>query len=280
MKTPITYYGGKQTLSSVITAMIPHHEIYSEPYFGGGAVFFAKPPSKVEIINDVNGEVINFYKVIKTDFTSLQKEIIATPHSRELFKKARVVYENPELFSEVKRAWAFWTLTNQGFSGMVTSWGFGKTNSKEVSLAKKREEFSNLYEKRLSKTQIECNDALKVIERSDSPDTFFYLDPPYFNSHQGHYKGFTEEDYEKLLEVVAKLKGKFLLSSYPSKVLDRFIKKHKWQKKAITKSVAVTKNTDKVKTEMLVFNYPLPKEEKSPSIVSLTKSLKNLKIAA
>ncbi len=280
MKTPITYYGGKQTLSSVITAMIPPHEIYAEPYFGGGAVFFAKPASKVEIINDVNGEVINFYKVIKTDFASLQKEIIATPHSRELFKKARVVYENPELFSEVKRAWAFWTLTNQGFSGMVTSWGFGKTNSKEVSLAKKREEFSNLYEKRLSKTQIECNDALKVIERSDSPDTFFYLDPPYFNSHQGHYKGFTEEDYEKLLEVISKLKGKFLLSSYPSKVLDKFIKKHKWQKKAITKSVAVTKNTDKKKTEMLVFNYPLPKEEKSPSLLSLTQNLQNLKIAA
>jgi len=62
MKTPITYYGGKQTLLKYLLPLIPQHKLYCEPFFGGGAVFFAKPKSDVEVINDINGEVINFLK--------------------------------------------------------------------------------------------------------------------------------------------------------------------------------------------------------------------------
>ena len=109
MKTPITYYGGKQNMLKYLLELIPAHRIYCEPFFGGGALFFAKPKSEVEVINDKNGEVINFFKVIKTKFPELQKEIQATLHSRELYKKAMVVYEHPDLFSDVKRAWALWT---------------------------------------------------------------------------------------------------------------------------------------------------------------------------
>ena len=88
MKPPLTYYGGKQRLSKKIISLIPPHRLYCEPFFGGGAVFFAKEPSKVEIINDKNGEVINFFKVVKTKFAELQKEIQGTLHSREHYKKA------------------------------------------------------------------------------------------------------------------------------------------------------------------------------------------------
>lgn len=256
MKTPITYYGGKQTLATRIVELIPAHNLYCEPFFGGGAVFFTKAPSPVEVINDLNGEVINFFKVIQKKQAELEKEIKATLHSRELYKKARVIYTNPELFDEVKRAWAFWTLTNQGFAGMVTSWGFGKTASKERALKNKREDFSiQAYGKRLSQVQVECNDALKVIDRCDAKDSFFYVDPPYFNSDQGHYEGYTKQDYIRLLERLRKLKGKFLLSSYPSPELRAYIKRYKWKTGAIKKAVAVTKNSDKQKTEMIVANY-------------------------
>ena len=255
MKTPISYYGGKQTMLKYLLELIPVHTIYCEPFFGGGALFFAKPKSEVEIINDSNGEVINFFRVVKTRFAELQKEIKATLHSRELYKKAMVVYEHPEMFSDVKRAWAFWTLTNQGFASMIGSWGFGKTNSKERAIAHKREDFTNAYANRLKMAQIESNDALKVIARADSKDTFFYVDPPYIGSDMGHYAGYKEADYEKLLDALSKTKGKFLLSSYPSAVLSRFIKKHNWKVKRVEKFVAVTKHTDKKKTEMLVYNF-------------------------
>lgn len=255
MKTPITYYGGKQTLVKYLLPLIPHHKMYCEPFFGGGAVFFAKPKSEVEVINDINGEIVNFFKVIKTKFAQLQTEIKSTLHSRELYKNAMVVYEHPDLFTDIKRAWALWVLTNQGFAGLIGSWGFGKDDSKEAALANKRDAFTKEYEDRLAKVQIENNHAIKVINRCDDKETFIYADPPYIGSDQGHYKGYSESDYKELLDTLSKVKGKFLLSSYPSKILNTYIKKYKWKVQKVTKNVAVTKHTEKVKTEMIVMNY-------------------------
>ncbi|MBI4929282.1 MAG: DNA adenine methylase [Bacteroidetes bacterium] len=273
MKTPITYYGGKQTLVKRLLALIPQHVLYCEPFFGGGALFFAKPPSNVEVINDTNGEVMIFFKVVQTKFKELEKEIKSTLHSRMLWKKARVIYENSEMFSDVKRAWAFWTLANQGFAGLLTSWSFGKDDSKEDSVAKKRDDFSKIYADRLKKVQIECNDAIRVIKLRDFNKAFFYCDPPYINTHQGHYKGYMEADYIRLLNALTKIKGKFLLSSYPNAILKKYIKKYKWNVYSVTKKIAVTKLTDKIKTEVMVFNY----DEKDTGIYELDrKMLKDL----
>ncbi|MBI3518049.1 MAG: DNA adenine methylase [Bacteroidetes bacterium] len=255
MRTPITYYGGKQSLLKYLLPLIPPHKIYCEPFFGGGALFFAKPKSDVEVINDLNGEVVNFFKVVKTKFSELQKEIQGSPHSRELFKRAKAIYDFPDMFSDVQRAWAFWVLTNQGFAGIIGSWGFGKTNSKEKAVAFKRDSFTKEYADRMKTVQVEHNDALKVIDRCDDKTAFIYCDPPYINSDQGHYEGYSEAEYEALLNRLAKLKGKFLLSSYPNPILNKFIKKYKWRVKKISKSVAVTKLTDKQKVEMMVMNY-------------------------
>lgn len=90
-----------------ILPLIPEHSIYVEPFFGGGAVFWAKEPVKCEIINDVNGNITNFYEVLKHDFFKLREKIEATLHSRDIYKKALVVYELPWLFERVERAWAF-----------------------------------------------------------------------------------------------------------------------------------------------------------------------------
>ncbi|MBI2968889.1 MAG: DNA adenine methylase [Bacteroidetes bacterium] len=282
MKTPITYYGGKQTLVKRLLALIPAHDLYCEPFFGGGALFFAKPPSEIEVINDTNGEVVNFFKVVQTQFKELQKEIKATLHSRQLWKKARVIYENPEMFSDVKRAWAFWTLANQGFAGLLTSWSFGKDDSKEDSVAKKREDFSKMYADRLKKVQIECNDAVRVIKLRDYKKAFFYCDPPYINTHQGHYKGYTEADYKRLLDALSKIKGKFILSSYPNSLLKKYIRKHKWNIHSVTKAIAVTKLTDKIKTEVMAFNYDEKEggfyENDKIMLKQLQTQLKKLKI--
>lgn len=275
MKTPITYYGGKQTLLKYLLPLIPPHKLYCEPFFGGGALFFAKPKSEVEVINDKNGEVINFFKVVKTDFPKLQKEITATLHSRDLYKTAMVIYEHPQLFSEWKRAWAFWTLTNQGFSGMIGSWGFGKTASKEKAVAAKRAAFTKEFADRLNTVQVENNDALKVILRCDSKDTFFYCDPPYIGSDMGHYKGYTEEEYEALLKSLSKIKGKFLLSSYPSEILTKYAKKYKWRIQRITKYVAVTKHTEKKKTEVIVYNYEPKDKSEAETMNGIRKPKKN-----
>lgn len=260
MKPPITYYGGKQTLSKQIIELIPEHKIYCEPFFGGGAVFFAKPESKIEVINDINGELINFYKVIKSKFKKLEKEIKSTLYSRESHQAARTIFANPKLFNEVNRAWAVWTLANQSYASKLNgSWGYDKKENKSVNqLNTKRNNFTEIYAKRLENAEIENQDAIEVIKQRDSKATFFYLDPPYIETNQGHYKGYTKEDYERLLKTLKNIKGKFLLSSYPNEILKKYTKQYAWQIKTIETHLSVSTNS-KAKTsrkkEVLIKNY-------------------------
>jgi len=262
MKTPIKYYGGKQKLASVIIGLIPTHTLYCEPFFGGGAIFFQKPPSQVEVINDTNKEMINFYKVLQNDFVSLEKEIRITLHSRDLHRKARVIYSNPDMFSELKRAWAVWTLASQSFASIMDAgWGYDvNTNTTTKAISNKREFFTEEYAIRLQTTQIECTDALRIIKSRDNENAFFYCDPPYYNSDCGHYDGYSIEDFEALLKLLSSIKGKFLLSSYPSELLSRYTKQMGWHQKEIHQKVSVANNTTKPhksKTEVLTANYPI-----------------------
>ena len=103
LKTPISYYGGKQKLVTTILPLIPAHKMYVEPFVGGGAIFFSKPPSHIEVINDTNKELINFYHILQNRFVELQKMVAVTLHSRTLHRDAQVVYEFPHLFDEIKR---------------------------------------------------------------------------------------------------------------------------------------------------------------------------------
>lgn len=261
IKTPITYYGGKQTLAPLIISLIPEHILYGEPFTGGGAVFFQKPPSKVEVINDTNGELMNFYKVTKEQFKPLQKMIQRTLHCRNAYRQAEVVYYNPDLFDEVRRAWAVWVICSQGFaSKMDGPFGFDKTaNTTSRRIAGKRVNFTEAYEKRLETTQIECADGLYIIKSRDHEGAFFYCDPPYIGSNCGHYKGYTEADYEALLRLLSGIKGKFLLSSYPSDILAKYSKENDWS--SIKRELFVTVNAkggnQKRKIEMLTANYPI-----------------------
>jgi DNA adenine methylase len=86
-----------------ILPLIPKHRIYTEPFFGGGAIFFSKEQSEVEIINDLNGEVVNFYRVITTDFWRLNELIQSTLLSREQYEEAMVIYNFPKMFAPFER---------------------------------------------------------------------------------------------------------------------------------------------------------------------------------
>ena len=262
MKPPLTYFGGKQKLRDVILPLIPKHTLYCEPFFGGGAIFFAKEPSTVEVINDNNGELMNFYRVLKTQPEKLQKLLRTTLHSRRQYEEARIIYNHPALFTDVKRAWAVWVLSSMSFASKLNgNFGYDRKDNKTTKqVINRREAFGEHFQKRLENTQIECTDALSVIETRDTPASFFYCDPPYVGSEQGHYKGYTEKDFENLLEVLSKIKGKFLLSSYPSALLLRFTKKHGWYTKRIRQPLSIATSSKvkrRRKTEVLTANFPL-----------------------
>ncbi len=265
MKPPLTYYGGKQKLTRQILSLIPAHNLYCEPFFGGGAIYFAKEPSEIEVINDTNGDLINFYKVVKTKYRQLEKEIIPTLYSRQLHRhSAKMVLGFPELFTDVKRAWAIWVLANQSYASRLDSpWGYDRQkNTSAKRFHNKRNNFTKNYAERLEETEIENGDALKIIQTRDSKQSFFYCDPPYFNSGMGHYNDYTEQDFENLLKLLSTIKGKFLLSSYPSDLLKKYIRKYKWHTKEIDMPLIVNAKykNGKRKTEVLTGNYVMDKQ--------------------
>lgn len=262
MKPPISYYGGKQKLVSTILPIFPAHTLYDEPFAGGAAMLFAKEPSEIEIINDLNTEMVNFYRVMKEDFISLQRMVNITLHSRKQHEHASVIYNYPELFDPLRRAWAVWVQATQSFASEIDStWGYDKTkNCTTKKIMNKALQFTEEYAIRLQNVQIECADAIYIIKSRDHEQAFHYCDPPYYNSHCGHYEGYTAHDFERLLQTLAEVKGKFLLSSYPSDLLEQYAQKHGWQQIKIKQKVSVNAKSGKLKDkiEVLTSNYPLP----------------------
>lgn len=263
LKPPITYYGGKQNLLKTILPLIPEHKCYVEPFCGGAAVFFAKGPSRVECLNDLNGELVNFYRVFKTRFDKLNEKCQATLYARSEHARASSIYRNPTDFDEVERAWALWVLGGMGFSGELTGgWGYGASNTSKVAAFRGKKKRMSECSKRLEGVQLECSDALKVIKVWDRDYTFFYVDPPYVGSDQGHYSGYTEEDFHNLLLSLEGIKGKFMLSSYPHEILSEFTERNGWRQINIEQEVVANRRPGsppaKIKTEVITMNYAAP----------------------
>lgn len=257
-KTPISYYGGKQLMTPIILPLIPEHHLYTEAFCGGGAIFWAKTPSVIEVINDKNSEVSNFYKVTKNNFLELKTLIDSTLHSRIAYNKAIAIYKNPQNHSDIDRAWAFWVGCNMSYLSVLGG-GFAYQrkgrNTSGLRIANKRESFLPCYADRLRIVTVECDDAVKLISRYDFENAFHYIDPPYYNADMGHYGGYTKEMFNDLLTKLSQIKGKFLLSSYPSDILEEFTEKFGWYTKAITMRCNASKKKDKV--EVLTANYSI-----------------------
>jgi DNA adenine methylase len=189
-----------------------------------------------------------------------------TLHSRDLHRKARVIYENPDMFDPVKRAWAVWTLASESFGSMLDgSFGYDRSGSTSKTVKNKRDSFTLGYAERLQDVEIECTDALRIIRSRDSSRSFFYCDPPYFQSDMGHYDGYTKEDFEMLLTVLEGIEGKFLLSSYPSEILETYRERNGWSQISLTMALSMGGNVNsgkkRMKQEILTANYPMGKTE-------------------
>lgn len=260
MKTPISYYGGKQQMLKHILPKIPQHKLYVEPFFGGGAVFFGKEPSGAEVVNDINNRLINFYRALKYDFDDLKEKIDETFHSRAQHRDSAAEYDagKETILNPLEMAWAVWTQANMSFSHQIGSgFGYDRGGGCAFTLYNKKKDFTDAYQERMKRVTIESYDVLKVIRAYDTPDTFFYLDPPYVSSCQGNYAGYTEAQFKQLLEACVTMKGKFLLSSYPEKILMDYREEFGWKIEDHEKTLAVDgrRKVQKKKIECLTWNY-------------------------
>lgn len=260
-KTPLTYYGGKQRIASWIVQHIPDHQIYVEPFFGGGAVFFEKRPSYLEVINDLNENLVNFYEMLQQNYEKLAAEVKATLHSESMYKRALDIYHGQIPAEKLEKALATWIVFNQSFSATCRGgWRFDNgTGGSHVGIVQHhaRENFCPWLKKRLQNVQISCRDALQVIKDRDSENTFFYLDPPYPNTNQGHYSGYTYNDLQELLTLLQNIKGKFALSNYPCDMISDFSVRTGWKIDIITfkKDSKLAADPDAQKVELLLMNY-------------------------
>lgn len=259
-KTPISYYGGKQMLASKIIKLIPKHKLYVEPFFGGGAVFFAKEKSEVEIINDLNLNVINFLQVCKNKalFSSLKYKVRNSHYSRHTYEKSKLIIKNAKLFNAIDRAFCFWFNINFSFNNALNGGFRHSKNAKEQKkINSKKLAFNSWIHKRLNSVEIEHLNALTVIKRRDCIDAFFYLDPPYIGANQGHYAGYKSQDFNNLLELLENIKAKFLLSCYMTNELKKYIKKNNWYLKKKETHLHSSRVKNRKKIECFVANYDL-----------------------
>lgn len=258
MKTPISYYGGKQTMLKHIKPLVPMHTTYTESFGGGAALLFEKEPSEVEVYNDVNGELVNFYRVFKQNSKELKLEIESSVHSRNLHTYAMFIYNYPEFFSKVKRAWALWYVSKTSFASKLDgSYGYDKVRNTTVKKLCNAKEYAiaEAVAKRLENTQIECTDALRIIKSRDTKEAFHFVDPPYIGSNCGHYNGYNEQHFKQLLDLLSTLEGKFMLTMFPNDMLQEYIDKYGWNKVEITRTISVSTSNRRKQAEWIIMNY-------------------------
>lgn len=209
------YLGGKFRLSKRIINKIEQiqHKIYAEPFIGMGGIFLRRTQiPKAEIINDINGELVNLYRIVRRYPNTLYKETEFMFASRQEFE--RLLKTQPETLTDIERAARFLYLQNQAFGGKVTGQSFGVSIDRPA-----RFDFVKLNDRiravgeRLASVTIERQDFETFIKRYDTKDTLFYLDPPYWGNETDYGKGvFTRADFERLRDCLTGIKGRFILS--------------------------------------------------------------------
>lgn len=241
-----------------ILPLIPEHHLYTEPFVGGAAVLFAKEPVKVEVINDLNAELINFYWAASVYYDQLKVLIDKSLHSRAEFDHAGYVYKNPNWFSPIERAWALWVRTKMSFASKIDgTFGFDKSDGSMVKkVANSKDSFTEVICNRLEKVTIENQDGIAVIKRFDTEGAFHFVDPPYVGTECGHYSGlFSTENLVQLLNVLSEVKGKFMLTMFPNNDIDKFSSKFGWKIKVIERTISSSRTKRRKQEEWIVMNY-------------------------
>lgn len=222
MRSPLTgWMGGKSQLSRRIVPQIPEHLCYVEPFAGAAWVFFRKAESQVEVLNDINHELVTFYRCVQHHLEEFIRYFKWVLISRDEFERLKRV--DPSTLTDIQRAARFYYIQQQCFGGRLISptFGYAAVRAPKFNLLRIEETLSETHV-RLARVYIECLPYSEIIKRYDKPTTFFYCDPPYEGCEAYYGKGvFEQDDFEKLANQLAGIQGKFLLSLNDSPLVRR-----------------------------------------------------------
>lgn len=226
----LRYPGGKFAVASEILKFFPQHDCYVEPFGGGASLLLQKHPSLIEVYNDLDGQVVNFFRVLRERSEELISAINLTPYSR---REHKLSFE--ETNDSLESARRLYVRLWQGYGGTLTKdggWRFIKRTGHDVAGNFSDTQHLWAIAKRLKRVQIENDSAERVIFRYDSPETLFLIDPPYLHETRKETKFYrhemTDEQHESLCELLLNLQGKVIVCGYGSELYDRYFAS--WQR--------------------------------------------------
>lgn len=256
MASPIVpWIGGKRRLARVLIPRFPEHRCYVEIFAGGAALFFLREPAKVEVLNDINGELVNLYRVVQHHLEEFVRQFKWALSSREIF---RWLQDTPtETLTDVQRAARFFYLQHQAFGGKVAgqNWGIA-TTAPSINLLRIEERLSDAH-LRLQGVYVERLDWRECMRRYDRAHTFFYLDPPYWQT-VGYGVPFELAEYERLAEAMRALKGKAILSVNDHPDMRRVFAGFHVESVTIAYTVAAAGSGRKPRRELIVWSAGKP----------------------
>lgn len=206
----LPWIGGKRRLAKHLLPLFPEHACYVEPFCGAAALFFMKAPAKAEIINDINGDLVNLYRVVQHHLEEFVRQFKWALVSRQIWQWLDVT--PVETLTDIQRAVRFFYLQKAGFGGKVEGRTFGTstTSGPRLNLLRIEEELSMAH-LRLSGTTIEHLAWHECIRRYDRPHTLFYCDPPYWGT-EGYGVDFELEEYDRMATLARSISGRMIIS--------------------------------------------------------------------
>lgn len=268
-KIPFAWYGGKFNIAPRLIERFPPHRVYVEPFGGSGAIIFCRPApiyegryaDVLEVFNDIDSDIVNFFRVLREQRAELIRLVNDTPHSREEKYQAWAERENDD--DPVTRAWRFYVNVQQGWSGTFgKSWGCDRTKTKRTSRWYLSPLTLETCADRFKQVQLENQSYQTIIEKYDSPETFFYCDPPYVDSVRRdtdvYLHEFTDDDHRDLVDRLLSIQGQAMLSGYDNPLYNQPLKA--WTKHHIkARLTAAGSQTERIKTrtETIWMSYEL-----------------------
>lgn len=254
-KSPLAWVGGKSKLTATIIPLIPPHKCYVEAFAGAAWVLFRKPESKVEVINDINSDLVTLYRVIQNHLEEFVRYFKWSLVSRDEFTRLQAV--PAETLTDIQRSARFYYLLRTAFGAKVVGQTFGarSQDKSRLNLLRLEEDLSEAH-LRLSRVTVENRPFDNLINCYDGKDTFFYVDPPYWDRENDYGKGlFDKTDFTLLRDTLANCQGKWLFSVNNVPQIRELFKGYEF--KEVQTSYSINTVESKPVTELLISNYKL-----------------------